>query len=79
MQLHYTGKWCHFFYDCRKRRNDKNNNKRRKTYERKRNNFKRGYNKHRNYVNFMEKDKYDSSYADTFIKDYNFQDNRNIN
>jgi len=67
------------FYACKNRIDVKNNNKGRKTFKRRKNNFKRKYNKCRNYVNFMEKERFDSSYADAFTKDYHCQDNLDIN
>jgi len=50
----------------------------RKTFKRRRNNFKKKH-KNRNYTNFMEKEKYDTSYANVFINNYNSQDNLIIN
>ena len=52
----------HFFYECKNRRDDKNNNEKRKTFKWRRNNFKRKYNKRKNYANFMEKEKKEISY-----------------
>ena len=78
-RCNYCGELGHFFHDCKNRRDDKNNNKRRKIFKPRRNNFKRKHNKHKNYANLIEKHKFDTSYADDFIEDYNSQDNLSIN
>jgi len=72
----------HYFFECNKRKQNKlkrknfKKNNYKKYYYR---NNKRNYQKNKRYANFIQKDNYNTSYVESFSKDYNTEDTLDIN
>jgi len=81
-RCYYSKKMGHYFFECNKRnqsklkrKNFKKNNYKKYYYR----NNKRNYQKNKRYANFIQKDNYNTSYAESFSKDYNTEDTLDIN
>jgi len=78
-RCNYCGKWDHFFYDCKNKRDDKNNNKKEKLSNAEEIILKENIIILEIMQISWKKKKYDTSYAFAFTKDYNSQENLDIN
>jgi len=76
-RCNYCHKKGHYFFECIKRKQDKQNKFKRKNI--KPNNYKKRNYKYKKYANFIQKDNYNPIYSEAFSKDYNDNDIMNIN
>eukprot|EP00833_Pecoramyces_ruminatium_P006369 jgi/Orpsp1_1/1180401/evm.model.c7180000073270.1 len=76
-RCNYCHKKGHYFYECEKRKQDRQNKLRRKKVF-KIKNYKKHY-KRKHYANFVQVDNYDPTYSESFTKDYNDTETVDIN